>query len=82
MGRGKGEGRGEGNESIDRGDFNARMEKEEGRVEEEQGGTERTRKEGRKIGKLMGEGKKLCRFLKEYGWHILNGEVRGDEAGE
>lgn len=48
----------EGNESIDRGDFNARTERtrRESREEEEQGGTERTRKEDRKIGrKLMGK---------------------------
>lgn len=28
------------------------------------------------------EGKRWCRFLKERGWGILNGAVRGDEEGE
>lgn len=29
-----------------------------------------------------GEGRKLCRFLGEQGWSILNGDTRRDEEGE
>ncbi|XP_039304297.1 uncharacterized protein LOC120357577 [Solenopsis invicta] len=31
---------------------------------------------------MNGEGKKLCGFLKELGWSILNGCIKGDEEGE
>ena len=31
---------------------------------------------------VNGEGKRLCRFVEERGWGILNGNVAGDEEGE
>lgn len=32
--------------------------------------------------KVNEEGRKLCRFLEEYGWSIVNGNIKGDEEGE
>ena len=31
---------------------------------------------------VNGEGKRLCKYLKERGWDILNGNIEGDEEGE
>jgi len=63
------------------GDFNARTGREGGRVGEN---CENIGEEGRKSkdGKVNGAGSRLCRFLEEVGWSILNGSVVGDEEGE
>lgn len=39
------------------------------------------RKEGRRIKKLMKKAEN-CRFLEEYGWSIVNGNIKGDEEEE
>lgn len=57
-----------------RGDFNAREEKGEKEV-----GEEKRKLRGEKINR---KGRKLCGFLGELGWSILNGNVEGDEKGE
>ena len=31
---------------------------------------------------VNGEGKKLCKYLEERGWGVMNGSVEGDEEGE
>lgn len=35
-----------------------------------------------KDSKINSEGRRLCNFIKERGWSILNGNIRGDEEGE
>lgn len=35
-----------------------------------------------KDSKVNGEGRKLCRLLKEQGWAIINGDVKEDEEGK
>ncbi|EZA48220.1 hypothetical protein X777_14226 [Ooceraea biroi] len=72
----------EGVRDVIGGDFNARTGEEGGcvRGEEEEIEEEKSRKSKDK--KMNGEGKKLCNFLAEQGWSIVNGNVRGDEEGE
>jgi len=61
------------------GDFNARSGDEGGKIEEEEGeGNKYRRSKDRKIN---GEGKRLIDCVRERGWWILNGEIRGDEEG-
>jgi exonuclease III len=63
-----------------RGDFNARTGEEGGKVgeddwmEEEKGRRSKDKKTNK-------EGRKLVEFIKERGWWILNGGIRGDEEG-
>ena len=49
-------------------------------MEEEEGDRVGSRKSKDKV--VNGEGKRLCRFVEERGWIILNGNVEGDEEGE
>lgn len=32
--------------------------------------------------KMNSEGRRLCKFIGERGWHIMNGCTKGDEQGE
>lgn len=71
------------------GDFNARTGREGGEVKEEEEGREGRKgsRNSKKDGKMNGNGRKLCEFLGEQGWWILNtwghgGNTRGDEEGE
>lgn len=63
------------------GDFNARTGGEGGEVREEMGGGELGERNS-KDSKINKEGRRLCKFIKERGWSILNGNIRGDEEGE
>lgn len=63
------------------GDFNARTGREGGEAGEGMGGGENGER-NLKDGKINSEGKRLCKFIRERGWSILNGNVRGDEEGE
>lgn len=49
-------------------------------MEEEEGSSVGSRKSKDKVVNV--EGKRLCRFVGERGWEILNGNVEGDEEGE
>ena len=62
------------------GDFNART-GEEGGVVGEGGKEEGERCRRSKDKEVNGEGRKLCKFLEERGWGIMNGCVEGDEEG-
>lgn len=64
------------------GDFNARTGRGGGRVGEEGEGGMEEEKRNSKDEKVNREGKKLCSYLGELGWSILNGNVKGDEEGE
>ena len=57
------------------GDFNARI----GTMGEE---TENTNRQKSKEKVVNTEGKCLLKMTEERGWHIANGNVRGDEEGE
>jgi len=62
-------------------DFNARTGCEGGEVVEEE--QEKLGKKRRsKDKKVNEEGRRLCKFLEEYGWSIVNGNIKGDEEGE
>lgn len=61
---------------VNRRDFNVRTGREGWSYMEE----ERRRNSRDVI--VNGEGRKLCKFLGEMGWGILNGEMKGDEEGE
>lgn len=64
------------------GDFNARTGREGRRMREEEEG--RNGEEGRtsRDEKINREGKKLCGYMGELGWSILNSNVKGNEEGE
>ncbi|CAK9799089.1 Transposon TX1 uncharacterized 149 kDa protein [Anthophora plagiata] len=62
------------------GDFNARTGSQGGRIQKEGEGEEETRRSKDK--KVNGEGKRLCEFLGDMGWEIMNGDTEGDEEGE
>lgn len=65
-----------------RGDFNARIGGEGGRVEEEEmEGIENGERQS-KDGKMNEEGRKLVAFVEEKGWSLFNGNIKGDENGE
>lgn len=70
----------EGVKTLIGGDFNARTEREEGRIEMEEEGREREGKRRSKDGKM--EDKRLVEFLEEIGWNIFNEDIKGDEEGE
>jgi len=74
----------EGVLTIVGGDFNARTGNEGGGVEviEESGRVKEEKSRRSKDEKINGEGRKLLNFLGERGWHLFNGNVRGDEDGE
>ena len=65
------------------GDFNARTGEEGGWVmggdEEEGGGCGSRRSKDKEVN---GDGRRLCGFIEERGWSILNGGIEGDEQGE
>lgn len=64
------------------GDFNARTGEEEGGVSIEEGwdyGAGRKRSKDKKVNK---EGRMLIERLKELGWEIFNGSIKGDEEGD
>lgn len=63
------------------GDFNARMKREGGEAGEGMGGGENGER-NLKDGKINSEGRRLWKFIRERGWSILNGNIRGDEEGE
>jgi len=60
-------------------DFNARVGREGGGFEEEDG-EKRERKA--KDETVNGEGKKLIEWVEENGWGVFNGSMKGDEEGE
>lgn len=62
------------------GDFNARTGEKEGGVGNKEGEGQEMRKSRDKV--INGEGRKLCSFLDELGWGILNGNMEGDEKGK
>jgi len=73
------EGKEKGVRTLIGGDFNARSGDEEGKVEgEEWEGNNCRRSKDRKIN---GEGRRLIECVRERGWWILNGGIRGDEEG-
>ena len=76
------EEREEGVSVVIGGDFNARTGKEGGGIGEEEEGGIGERERNSKDEKMNREGKKLCGFLRELGWSIMNGCIRGDEEGE
>lgn len=49
-------------------------------VEEEEENLGKKRRSKNK--KVNEEGRRLCKFLEEYGWSIVNGNIKGDEEGE
>jgi len=76
------EEREEGVRGLIGGDFNARTGREGGRIGEEgDGGIEEEKRRSRDE-KVNIEGRKLCNFVGELGWSILNGNVKGDEEGQ
>ena len=77
------EEREEGVRVVIGGDFNARTGEEEERMGEEveEGGGEMGSRRS-KDEVVNGEGRRLCRYLEERGWGILNGNEEGDEEGE
>ncbi|XP_076301689.1 uncharacterized protein LOC143219703 [Lasioglossum baleicum] len=61
------------------GDFNARTGREGGEVLEEGGGR------GLRSSKdliVNGDGRRLCNYIEERGWGIMNGNIKVDEEGE
>jgi len=64
------------------GDFNARTGRKGGRWEEDENEDRDEERRKSRDGKINGEGRRLCGFLEELGWSILNGNVEGDEEGE
>ncbi|XP_011864832.1 PREDICTED: sodium/potassium/calcium exchanger 1-like, partial [Vollenhovia emeryi] len=73
------ENREEGVKTLIGGDFNARTGTGGGG---EEGDEERVRGRKSRDEKSNGEGRRLCRFLEEMGWSIMNGNTEGDEEGE
>lgn len=65
---------------ITGGDFNARIGKEgklyNGELEEER------EKRNSKDSAINEEGEKMLKLVEERGWHILNGNVKGDKTEE
>ena len=47
--------------------------------EEEERGMDSRRSKDREVN---GEGRRLCKYLRERGWGIINGNVEGDDEGE
>jgi len=73
------EGKEKGVRNIIGGDFNARTGEEGGKVEGEDWEESRYRKSKDK--KVNGEGRRLIECIRERGWWIANGGIRGDEEG-
>jgi len=69
----------EGIRTIIGGDFNARIGEEGGRMEGEDWEEGEYRKSMDK--KINGERKKLIKSIRERGWWVVNGGIRGDEEG-
>ncbi|KZC05855.1 hypothetical protein WN55_06852, partial [Dufourea novaeangliae] len=67
-----------------RGHFNAGTGREGGEIweDKDEGGERGVGSRKSKDSKVNAEGKKLCRYLEEQGWGILNGNMKGDEEGE
>jgi len=76
------EEREEGVRGLIGGDFNVRTGREGGRIGEERDGGIEEEKRRSKDEKVNIEGRKLCNFVGELGWSILNGNVKSDEEGE
>ncbi|KYN10442.1 hypothetical protein ALC57_17416 [Trachymyrmex cornetzi] len=70
----------EGVKTVIGGDFYARTGREGGRVREENEGEEEEERSSMNS-KQNKDGNKLVEVIREKGWSILNGNVKGDEKG-
>ncbi|KYN22487.1 hypothetical protein ALC57_05111 [Trachymyrmex cornetzi] len=74
------EGKKEGVKIVIGGDFIARTGREGGGIKEENEGEEEEERSSMDSKKNK-DGKRLMEFIREKGWAILNGNVKGDEKG-
>lgn len=74
------EGKEGGVGTIIGGDFNTRTGREGGRVSWEEWEEEEMRRNSRDR-KMNREGRKLVEWIKDKGWFILNGGMKGNEEG-